>query len=74
LEGTNTEFQTAQGVIMNAASRMALDVARQDLADKMVRAEIHAQRREARLAARQSEPGHRVHRFLPRLRLVPGRV
>jgi hypothetical protein len=40
-------FEPAQEGTMNAASRLILDVARQDLADKLARADRRAQRREA---------------------------
>jgi hypothetical protein len=53
---------------MNAASRLILDVARQDLADKLARADRRAQRREAANGHR-ADSGQAAHRHLAWLRL-----
>jgi hypothetical protein len=56
---------------MNAASEVVLDMARQDLTDKIARAELHAQRREARSANhRPTDSGQPAHRRWTWLRLA----
>jgi hypothetical protein len=55
---------------MNVASRLVIDVARQELVDKIGRAELHARRREVRAADRSSCAARPAARGQAWLRLI----